>query len=71
MAGLIAPKPMVVIAGRNDNTFPLNGVLDAYGTAEKIYEHLGCKQNISLIIGDEGHRFYPELAWSKFMEYVK
>ena len=71
LAGLIAPKPMVIIAGRNDTTFPLDGVLDAYEKIRMIYNFLGCGENCALLIGEEGHKFYPELAWPKFMEYIE
>ncbi len=71
LACLIAPRPMVVVAGRYDKTFPLDGVLDAHEKISAIYKHLGCEQNAPLVIGEQGHQFYPELAWPKFMELVK
>lgn len=70
LAGLIAPKPMVIIAGRHDTTFPLNGVLDAHKKIEEVYSLMGCGENCTLLIGEAGHQFYPELAWPKFMELI-
>ena len=71
LAGLIAPRPMVVVAGRYDKTFPLDGVLDAHAKISAIYKHLGCEQKAPLVIGEQGHQFYPGLAWPKFLEYIK
>lgn len=71
LAGLIAPRPIVVVAGKGDTIFPIVGILDAYKKIESIYDTLGDKDNCTLIVGDNGHHFYPELAWPKFMELVK
>jgi hypothetical protein len=71
LAGLIAPRPMVVVAGRYDKTFPLDGVLDAHAKISTIYKHLGYEQNAPLVIGEQGHQFYPELAWPNFLELLK
>ena len=68
LAGLLAPRPMLVVAGRHDKTFPLDGVLDAYEKIEAVYKALGYEDKCALVIGEEGHRPYPDLAWPKFME---
>jgi dienelactone hydrolase len=68
LAGLIAPRPLVVVAGRHDLAFPLAGVRDAYSTIEQIYAAAGAAHNCRLVIGEGGHRFYADLAWSAFEE---
>ena len=71
LAGLIAPRPMVIVAGRYDKTFPLDGVLDAYEKIKTVYSALGCEENLIFVMGEEGHRFYPEPTWPKFMEMTE
>jgi cephalosporin-C deacetylase-like acetyl esterase len=68
LAILIAPRPLIVIAGRNDPIFPLDGVKKAFNIIEQIYIKLGHSNNCRLIIGDGGHQFYPNIAWPVFKE---
>lgn len=68
LAGLIAPRPIIVVAGKEDIAFPLEGVQDAYATIERIYAAAGVPQNCRLIVGEAGHRFYADLAWSAFQD---
>jgi dienelactone hydrolase len=66
IAGLIAPRPLIVVAGREDNIFPIAGVEEAYATISSIYEAAIAKDNCELITGPAGHRFYADLAWPIF-----
>ena len=68
LAGLIAPRPFVIVAGRHDDIFPLDGVKAAFGTIQQIYQAAGATDKCRLIIGEEGHRFYAKLAWPVFRE---
>ena len=68
LACLIAPRPLVVVAGQNDNGFFIDGVKDVYNTIEKIYEKKGAKDKCRLVVGNEGHRFYADDAWPQFDE---
>ncbi len=68
LAGLIAPRPLIVVTGKLDISFPLEGVQDAYASIERIYAAAGAAQNCRLIVGEAGHRFYADLAWSAFHE---
>lgn len=63
VAGLVAPRPMLIIAGRDDDIFPLEGVRAAYAELEKIYAAAGAKQAVELYIGEGGHRYYSERVW--------
>ncbi|MHB9024086.1 MAG: alpha/beta hydrolase family protein [Armatimonadota bacterium] len=65
-AGLIAPRPLVVVAGREDPIFPLAGVEEAFTTIQAIYAAAGAPDNCRLVIGEGGHRFYPEEGWPAF-----
>jgi len=63
LAGLIAPRKLLVVAGREDPIFPIDGVRRAYEQARAIFEAAGCPQNIEMLVGEDGHRFYAEMAW--------
>jgi dienelactone hydrolase len=62
--GLIAPKPMAVVAGRTDEIFPLAGVEEAVAAGRRVYEALGAAARLTLVVGDGGHRFYAEAGWT-------
>jgi len=68
LSSLIAPRPMVVVAGRHDNIFPIAAVEATFTLIQQIYTAAGAPDNCRLIIGEEGHRFYPEPAWPVFRE---
>lgn len=63
LAGLIAPRGLLVVAGREDSIFPIEGVRQAFETAEEIFRAAGCAENIELIVGEGGHRFYAQESW--------
>lgn len=66
LAGLIAPRPLIVVAGATDPIFPLHGVQENFSTIHRIYETAGLAENCRLVVGDGGHRFYPDDAWPVF-----
>lgn len=65
LALLIAPRPMVVIAGKKDPIFPLNAITEAYTQAAQIYQEQNATEHLAFHVGAEGHTFYPE-AWQSF-----
>lgn len=71
LAGAVAPRPMVVVAGRQDVIFPIEGVQTAYAVAERIYEAVGAAGQCRLVVGEGGHRFYAEPSWPVFRELAK
>jgi cephalosporin-C deacetylase-like acetyl esterase len=66
VAAMIAPRPLVVVAGREDDIFPIKGVEAAYATIEAIYRKAGAVERCRLVVGAGGHRFYAELGWAAF-----
>lgn len=66
LAMLIAPRPLLVVCGRDDDIFPLEGVQDAFETVRKIYRAAGDSHACRMVVGQGGHRFYPEEAWPIF-----
>ena len=61
--GLIAPRPLVVVAGHDDRIFPLPAVREAYEHLESIYRAAGAEGHCHLVVGNGGHRFYADDAW--------
>ena len=68
LTGLIAPRPMVIVAGRKDTIFPIGGVEKAFKTIRQIYAAAGVPDKCRLVIGEEGHRFYADMSWPVFKE---
>lgn len=71
LAGLIAPKKLVVVNGKEDPIFPDEGVRESYEIIKKMYEAAGVPDNCALVTGDGGHRFYADPAWPIVKEMLK
>ena len=63
LAGLIAPRPLVIVSGIEDPIFPQAGVQKAFQEARRMYEGAGAAEKIKLVTGKGGHRFYADLGW--------
>ena len=66
MAGLIAPRPLVQVNGREDPIFLLSGALDCFEEAKRLYAAAGAPDKCRLVVGEGGHRFYAAEAWEAF-----
>ena len=69
--GLFAPKPVVIVAGREDGIFPIAGTKRAFRRLKRIYAAWGAADRCHLVIGPEGHRFYADLAWPVMLREVR
>lgn len=63
IAGLFAPKPMVLVAGLHDDIFPIGATRKAFRELKRIYAAANAGDRCHLVVGPEGHRFYADLAW--------
>jgi len=70
IAGLIAPRGLLVVAGERDEIFPIRGVYKAFEKAKMIFAAAGCSENCRLVLGREGHRFYAEQAWPVILDML-
>lgn len=70
LAVLIAPKKLVIVCGKDDNIFPLNGVNETFDIVKKLYKGAGVPDNCALIVGYAGHRFYANEAWPVMKELL-
>lgn len=64
LAGLIAPRPCVLVCGREDPIFPITAVEDGFRTIAAVYAQAGASQHCRLVIGEGGHRFYAAQGWA-------
>jgi dienelactone hydrolase len=70
LAGLIAPKRLIMVAGQKDDIFPIEGVRRAFDTAKRIYEAAGHPERLRLMVGEGGHRFYAKQGWAAVREML-
>ena len=63
LACLIAPRPLVMIAGVFDEGFHIDGSREVAGIAQKIYDKVGASDKFRFIEGPEGHQYYASLTW--------
>lgn len=68
LAALIAPRPLIIVAGQLDEIFPIQAVRGAFETVRQIYSAAGAPDNCRLLVGPDGHRYYPDLAWPAMAE---
>ena len=66
LAGLIAPRPMIVVNGKDDTIFPLDSAKEQADVARMYYAAAGAPEKFEHVIGPEGHRFYAALGWPAF-----
>ena len=69
--GLFAPRPAVIVAGKDDPIFPIRATRKAFRDLKRIYEAAGAANRCHLVVGPEGHRFYADLAWPKALRELK
>ncbi len=68
LAGLIAPRRLLIVAGKQDNLARFAGVERGFQRAQEIFAAAGVGGNVRLIAGEGGHQFYPDQAWPVIAE---
>jgi dienelactone hydrolase len=63
VAGLIAPRPLLVESGTEDPIFPVQGSKFAYEKLEPVYELLGVPERLDRDIFEGGHMFSGRRAF--------
>ncbi len=72
IAGLIAPRPLVIVSGKEDGIFPLDTARHEFERLENIYYKNSVSPEACVhVIGEGGHRFYAEPAWKAFLEMTE
>ena len=65
LAGLIAPRRLVIAAGELDDIFPIDETKKNFEIIKNIFTSLGVPENTALVIGDNGHYNYADLLWAE------
>lgn len=68
---LHAPKPLVVVSGREDEIFPIRAARSEFKRVKAVYRALGAETNCRHVIGEGGHRFYAEAAWKAMQPLMR
>ncbi len=66
IAGLVAPRPLIIVNGKDDVIFPLDSAKEQLAIAQKTYEAAGAADQLCHVVGNEGHRFYAAQGWPEF-----
>jgi len=68
LLAMAAPKKLVVVSGKEDPIFPIDGAKRMVAEAAKAYAAAGVPDRIAHAIGGGGHRFYANIAWAALKE---
>ncbi len=63
VAGLIAPRPLLIVNGEQDPIFPADATRAAFDATRQIYAAAGAPDACQLYFGDGGHRYYKAPVW--------
>jgi dienelactone hydrolase len=61
VASLIAPRPLLILAGDHDRGFPVQGAKDVVSRAKMLYRRLNAPEAVELFISPQGHEFTDEM----------
>ena len=70
LMALIAPRPCLVIAGKNDHIWPHAAGEKVMSSARRAWDQLGAAEKVELIAAPGGHTYYPELMWPGFARLI-
>jgi dienelactone hydrolase len=67
LAGLIAPRPLVLSNAADDPIFPVTAAQKQFVTVQRIYQALGADRNCAHVIEKGGHGSYSDTSWDAFL----
>ncbi len=68
LAGLIAPRKLLVVNGEKDWTFPLEGAKKGFEVVKKIYQKAGVPENARMVVTPKGHYWCEDIIWPSIKE---
>jgi pimeloyl-ACP methyl ester carboxylesterase len=68
LAGLIAPRRLVVSNAADDPIFPVTEAREQFVTVKRIYQDLGAAGNCVHVIEKGGHGSYSDASWDVFLK---
>ena len=63
LACMIAPRNILLLAGKKDTIFPIEGVRRAFQTIQNVYKRTNATENCKLIETEKGHMWCDDLIW--------
>jgi len=69
--GLFAPRPVVIVAGKADEIFPIEGTRSSFRKLKRIYRAAGAADRCHLVEGNGAHRFYAKDAWPVALKEIQ
>lgn len=70
VAGLAAPKPLVIVNGVDDPLFPVDAARREFERVRSIYAAADAADRCRHVVCEGGHRFYAEPAWEAMLPYL-
>ena len=61
VVSLIAPRPLLVLAGEEDPIFPVEGAKEVVSRARMLYRRLNAPEAVELFVSPGGHEFSDEM----------
>ena len=71
LSALIAPRRLLVVAGEQDDIFPIQGVERGFGVVQEIYAAAGAADNCRLVKTPKGHYWCMDIMWPAILEECK
>ena len=71
VVGLVAPRPLVSVAGSDDPIWPAAGAAAVFAEAREIYARFDAANRLKLVAEPGGHRFRPEASWAGFQSALE
>ncbi|MBP1964321.1 alpha/beta hydrolase family protein [Paenibacillus aceris] len=66
LLGLIAPRPLLIEAGKRDPIFPRHAALEAFEKIQSVYQLLEASENLELDLFDGDHQISGNVAYDWF-----
>lgn len=70
VAGLIAPRPLLIESGLDDTTYPVGPVRRAHEHLRRIYQAAGAADRLEIDLFPGGHQFHGPSARAFFERYI-
>ncbi len=70
VAGLIAPRPLLIESGAHDTTYPVGPVLRSHEHLRRIYRAAGAEERLHIDLFPGGHQFHGPSARDFFDRYL-
>jgi hypothetical protein len=71
LASLIVPRRLAIVAGKEDEIFPIEGVQRGFETVKQIYSDDGAEDKCRLVVTPKPHWWCVDIVWKTINDEVK